>query len=105
MKGDNKHFSAHFSTQKYVVCTQKNCPDKMVLLSTKTTCYKFDFSKKKFGLSRSFPGVASSAPAGSHTFVEIDNEIIFTVILLPSAESIKKDCCQIQAKVCARSTG
>ena len=27
-----------------------------------------------------------------------------TVILLPSAESFKKGCCQLQAKVCARST-
>ena len=35
---------------------------------------------------------------------EIDYEIISTVILLPSAESLKKDCCQLQAKVCARST-
>ena len=37
------------------------------------------------------PGVASSIPAGSHTFVEIDHEIISTVILLPSFESFKKD--------------
>ena len=51
------------------------------------------------------PGVASSIPARSHTFVEIDHEIFFTVILLPSAESFKKGCCQLQAKVCARSTG
>ena len=51
------------------------------------------------------PGVASSIPARSHTFVEIDPEIISTVILLPSAESFKKGCCQLQAKVCARSTG
>ena len=51
------------------------------------------------------PGVASSIPARSHTFVEIDYEIISTVILLPSAESIKNCCCQLQAKVCARSTG
>ena len=51
------------------------------------------------------PGVASSIPAQSHTFVEIDHEIISTVILLPSAESFKKGCCQLQAKVCARSTG
>ena len=51
------------------------------------------------------PGVGSSIPARSHTFVEIDNEIISTVILLPSAESFKKDCCQLQTKVCARSTG
>ena len=40
------------------------------------------------------PGVASSIPARSHTFVEIDNEIISTVILLPSAELFKKGCCQ-----------
>ena len=51
------------------------------------------------------PGVASLIPARSHIFVEIDYEIISMVILLPSAESFKKDCCQLQAKVCARSTG
>ena len=50
------------------------------------------------------PGVASTIPAQSHTFVEIDYEIISTVILLPSAESYKEDYCQLQAKVCARST-
>ena len=51
------------------------------------------------------PGDASSIPARSHTFVEIDHEIISTVILLPSADSFKKGCCQLQAKVCARITG
>ena len=51
------------------------------------------------------PGVASSIPARSHTCVEIDHEIISMVILLPSAESFKKGCCQLQGKVCARSTG
>ena len=51
------------------------------------------------------PGVASSIPARSHTFVKIDHEIISTVILLPSADSFKKDCCQLQAKVCAQITG
>ena len=51
------------------------------------------------------PGVASSIPARSHTFVDIDHEIISTVILLPSTVSFKKGCCQLQAKVCARSTG
>ena len=51
------------------------------------------------------PGVASSIPARSHTFVENDYEIFSTVILLPSVESFKKGCCQLQAKVCARSTG
>ena len=45
------------------------------------------------------PGVASSIPVWSHTFVEFDYEIISSVILLPSAESFKKDCCQLQAKV------
>ena len=48
------------------------------------------------------PGVASSIPARSHTFVDIDHEMISTVILLPSAESFMKGCCQLQAKVCAR---
>ena len=51
------------------------------------------------------PGVASSIPARSHTFVEIDHEIISTVILPPSADSFKKGCCQLQAKVCAQITG
>ena len=48
------------------------------------------------------PGVVSSIPARSDTFVEIDHEIISTVNLLPSAESFMKGCCQLQAKVCAR---
>ena len=51
------------------------------------------------------PGIASLIQARSHTFVEIDYEIISMVILLPSAELFKEDCCQLQAKVCARSTG
>ena len=51
------------------------------------------------------PGVASSILVWSHTFVEIDHEIISTVILLPSADLFKKGCCQLQAKVCARITG
>ena len=51
------------------------------------------------------PGVESLIPARSHTFVEIDHEITFTVILLPSTESFKKGCCQLQTKVCAQSTG
>ena len=51
------------------------------------------------------PGVAISIPARSHTFVEIDHEVISTVVLLPSADSFKKGCCQLQAKVCAQITG
>ena len=50
-------------------------------------------------------GVASSIPAWSHTFVEIDHEKISTVILLSSADLLKKGCCQLQAKVSARITG
>ena len=49
-------------------------------------------------------GVMSSILTRSHTFVEIDPETIFTIIF-PSAESFKKGCGQLQAKVCARSTG
>ena len=41
------------------------------------------------------PGVKSLIPARSHTFVEIDHEIISMAVLL------KKSCCQLQAKVCA----
>ena len=51
------------------------------------------------------PGVVSLIPVRSNTFVEIDHEMISTVILLPSADSFKKGCCQLQAKVCARITG
>ena len=51
------------------------------------------------------PGVASSILARYHTFVEIDHEIISTVILLPSADLFKKGCCQLQAKVCAQISG
>ena len=51
------------------------------------------------------PEVASSIPVQSHTIVEIDHEMISMVILLHSADSFKKGCCQLQAKVCARITG
>ena len=51
------------------------------------------------------PGVTSLILARSHTFMEIDHDIIPTVILLPSADSFKKSCCQLQAKVCAQITG
>ena len=51
------------------------------------------------------PGVVSSIPAQSHTLLEINYKIISTVILIPSAESFKKDCCKLEAKICARTTG
>ena len=36
--------------------------------------------------------------------MEIDHEIISTVIILPSAESLNKSFCQLQAKICEQST-
>ena len=51
------------------------------------------------------PGVVSLIPASSNTFVEIDHEIISTIILLLSTDIFKKGCCQLQAKVCAQRTG
>ena len=51
------------------------------------------------------PGVTSLIRTRSHTLVGIDHEIISKVNLLPSADSFKMGCCQLQAKVCARSTG
>ena len=36
------------------------------------------------------PGITSLVLARSHTFVEIDHEIISTVILIPSTESLRK---------------
>ena len=44
-------------------------------------------------------------PGPAHTFEEIDHEIISLVILLPSAESFERGCCQLQVKVFAGSTG
>ena len=44
-------------------------------------------------------------PARSHTFVEIDHEIISRAILLPSGDSRRVVISQLQAKVCVRSTG
>ena len=48
------------------------------------------------------PGFASLIPAQSHTFVEIDHEIISFPF-----RWFKKGCCQLQVKVCAcaQSTG
>ena len=44
------------------------------------------------------PGVASSIPVRSHTFVGIDHEMISTVILLPSADSFKKVCLSVTSE-------
>ena len=44
------------------------------------------------------PGMASSILARSHTFMKIDHEIIYMVILLPSAESFKKGCFSVTSE-------
>ena len=49
------------------------------------------------------PGVTSSIRVPY--FHEIDHDIISMGITLPSSESFKKGCCQLQAEVCARSNG
>ena len=46
------------------------------------------------------PGDASLILVRSHTFVEIEPELMSTAFLLPSADSFKKDCGLLQAKVC-----
>ena len=51
------------------------------------------------------PGVLSLILAPSRALVEIDHEIISMVILFSSADPFKKGYCQLQAKVCAPSTG
>ena len=51
------------------------------------------------------PGVARLIPTQSYTFLEIDHELIFTVILFSFAESFMKGCCQLPAKVSAGITG
>ena len=60
-------------------------------------------SRKLFSLffnqNTADPVIESSILAPSHTFLEIDHEIISTAILFPSAESFKKGCCQLQVKV------
>ena len=49
------------------------------------------------------PVVASAIPARSHTFVEINHEIIYMAIHFPLL--IQEGFCQLQGKVCAQSIG
>ena len=79
-----------------LTCYVISRPNLKILLFQSVTCLVTDAKLT------ADPGVASSIPARSHTFVMIDHEIISAVILLPSAESFMKGCCQLQAKVCAR---
>ena len=75
-----------FCLQYRVQKTRSNVRDRVV---QSVTCLTADL------------GVTSLIPAWSHAFAEIDHEIISTAILLPFADSFKKDYCQLQAKVCA----
>ena len=88
-------FSNHFSVTNSVVA-QTFQPGRA---AQSVTCLAID------ACLTADAGVASLIPVRSHTFVEIDHEMISTVILLPSPDSFKKGCCQLQAKVCARITG
>ena len=92
----------HFGSAHDMPYTGTACVNNIVIpgrVAQSVTCLATD------ACLTAIPGVASSIPARSYTFVEIDHEIISTVILLPSADSFKKGCCQLQAKVCARITG
>ena len=52
------------------------------------------------------PGVGSSIPAWSHTFLEIDCEqISMVILLLPLIQEGLLTCCKLQTKVCVQSTG
>ena len=63
----------------------------------KLTENKID-DKKITNVNNTGPRYSSSIPVRSHSFAEIDHEIISTVI----AVSYKKGCSQFQAKVCAQ---
>ena len=80
------NFAVFFGGQQSCNLVQVSLPGRV---AQSVTCLATDASLT------ADPGVASSIPAWSHTFVEIDHEIISMVILLPSAESIKKGCCQL----------
>ena len=93
----NRSTFGEISTNVYELCAiiffATICP-KPGRVAQSVTCLATD------ACLTSDPGVASSIPALYHTFVEIDHEIISTVIPLPSADLFKKGCCQLQAKVC-----
>ena len=82
--GESDHWMSIVSCVSCILCRQQLTD----LVAQSVTCLATDASLT------ADPGVASSIQAQSHTFVEIDHEIISMVILLPSAESFKKDCCQ-----------
>ena len=64
--------------------------------------YNFHSSFKHMHLS--FKSVCSREDKGVICYMTYKVPYIIAKIL-PSAEPFKKGCCQLQAKVCARSTG
>ena len=92
------HFERPLNEKKYIIlCIVKGLSSGRIAQSV--TCLVTD------ACLTADPGIVSSIPALYNTFVEIDHEIISTVILLPSADLFKKGCCQLQGKVCAQITG
>ena len=94
-----KHMFILMGMKNFTIYAQKWCLSKPGRVAQSVTCLATD------ACLTADPGVTSSILVRSNTFVEIDHEIIPTVILLPSADLFKKGCCQLQAKVCARITG
>ena len=96
---DGPHIVALDSSSSPIMNKKQKQQQKTGRIAQSVTCLVADASLT------ADPGVASSIMVRSHTFLGVDYEKISTVILLPSAESLKKNCCHLQAKVCARRTG
>ena len=95
----NIYEKIHLYIPKRFICAEGFKPDNNIILTI--VAQSVTRLAKDASLTAD-PGVASSIPARSRTFVEIDHEIISTVILLPSAESFKKGCSQLHAKLCTK---
>ena len=112
-----------FSTKTHVVGTQKNRLNEPVLLSTHNICLNW-WIRKSTQFCLSIPMISAVSNVSRNRcesdYRSRDREFDpgpvryfrgdwswnnFMVILLPSAESFKKGCCELQGKVCARSTG
>ena len=59
-------------------------PELRPLIAQSVTCLAID------ACMTADPGVASLIPVRSHSFVEIDHEMISTIIVLPFTDSFKK---------------
>ena len=101
----------HGNTQQRCLCASSICIREVFIeaLSSRNFQSRTEFRSRSFLVaSRKThrPNVSASAvnllrqKRKKRTLAET-----LTIILLPSAESFKKGCCQLQAKVCAGSTG